>query len=116
MPSLGLLALLVAPAHSAEVGLGVVGGYRGYFDEVEGAALREQLFEEGLRAELDTALINRALAAWNVGFALDHTMTVGPGARTRVLGYRYNTDLQLWEDGLLPVRLFGSRQRTSTLR
>ena len=110
-----LLAALVGSSWGADVQLGALGGYRGTFDRVGAQAFEEHFFEQSLRAQIDAALVDRALAAWHVGFALDHTLTLGPD-RTRVLGYQYDAAVQLWEDGDLPLRLFAARQTTTAER
>ncbi|MEQ1568562.1 MAG: hypothetical protein ABMA64_23190 [Myxococcota bacterium] len=107
-----VVVLTALTADAADLSLGALAGYRGWFDEIDGLSMQEHLFEQSLRAELDTALVNRSLAAWNLGFALDHTLTVGPGDRARVLGLRYDTAVELGADSVLPVRLFASRQLT----
>lgn len=107
-----LPALLSSTARGADLSLGALAGYRGWYDQIEGLSLNQHLFEQSLRAELDTALVRRSLAAWNVGLALDHTMTLGAADQSRVLGLRYDSELRIWEDGELPVRLFAARQIT----
>lgn len=84
--------------------------YRGYTQRTPWSRSVEHLLEERLYAAVDSYLVERALAAWHVGFALDHTRTWGSGADAGILGYEYDARLDFWEDGTLPIELFAGRQ------
>lgn len=111
-----MLPLLLLPirASAADLSLEAMGRYRGYWGDIDGFAMQEQLFQEQLRAELDTILVRRAIGALNVGFALDHTQTIGPDSTSRLLALQYHADLDLDPGGTFPIRLFASRQITGT--
>lgn len=110
--ALGLALALVggtARAGGETVGLEARGAYHGYGFDSDWSRYREHLFEESLRAEYSAFLIERTIASYNLGLTLGRADYLTENANLRYLRVDYDAFVDIWHDGLLPLKLYARR-------